>query len=51
LGGSEKTPRKERNLVPPQKTDCTGKENQKYGSCKTKPSQLVASDETARNLK
>ncbi|MGB9365569.1 MAG: hypothetical protein WCE79_06120 [Xanthobacteraceae bacterium] len=39
----KQAPRKERNLVPPPKTDCVFKKSEKYGHCKTKPSQLIAS--------
>jgi len=38
------TPRKERNLVPPPKTDCVQKKSEKYGHYKTKRSQLIASE-------
>jgi hypothetical protein len=40
----KQAPRKERNLVPPPKTDCVAKRDEKYGQCKTKRSQLIASD-------
>jgi hypothetical protein len=47
----KQAPRKERNLVPPPKTDCVAKRDEKYGQCKTKRSQLIESNMRVRSPK